>query len=103
MHNARKHDWCLLRFAFLGASATAAGSLLAAWANVGWHDPYRTPRWTTYFILFWRVRDAMGPLLVLLTLCGFLSLIASPVARRRWEMWVATLLPLVAGALAMGD
>lgn len=86
----------LPRTMYVWVSFCVAGALLAAKLNVVWHGPWCTPRWTPYFILFWRVRDTVGHLLLPLLFGGIVWLGASPWARRRWEVWLAVLLLFMA-------
>lgn len=86
----------ILRSAFVASAVTAAVVLLAAKANVVWHDRWCTPRWTPYNILFWGIRDSIGQLLLPLALCGIAGLVVSSAARQRWEVWGAVLLTVVA-------
>lgn len=86
----------LLRTVYVWTSFGAAGALLAAKLNVVWHDPWCTPRWTPYFIFFWRVRDSIGNLLLPLALGGIAGLVASRSARGRWEIWLALCLLFLA-------
>lgn len=89
MEDFEPPDRNFARTIYVWASFCAAGALLAAKVNVISHDPWCTPRWTPYFILFWRVRDTVGHLLLPLLLGGLVGLAVSRWARRRWEVWLA--------------
>jgi hypothetical protein len=85
----------LLRTIYVWVSFCVAGAVLAAKLNVAWHDPWCMPRWTPYFILFWRVRDTVSNVLLPLLLAGTVGVAVSPWTRRRWEVWLALCLLLL--------
>jgi hypothetical protein len=71
-----------LRLACLSYVMAAGFTFVAiagAYWNVSWHDPWRTPRWTTYFILWWSFRDALRNVVLWLVLAGI------PVACVSWR------------------
>jgi hypothetical protein len=89
-------DARLVRIIYVWLSLGAAGALLAAKLNVVWHDPWCTPRLRPYFLLYWGVARVLFPFLLLLTPVGVVSLVISRDMQRRWEMWLAVFLLLLA-------
>lgn len=83
-------------------SLCCAGAVLAAKVNIVRNNPWCDPRWTPDFIIFWGVRDTVGNLLIPLILCGIVGVAGSPWARRRWEVWLAICLLVVATYHAFG-
>lgn len=50
-----------LTYGYVAGAATCFLIVQCAYWNVSWHDPWRTPRWSPYFIFWWNVRDTFAP------------------------------------------
>lgn len=86
----------ILRIAYVTGLITASLLLLLAKGYVYWQDPWLTPRFTPYILLFWRVRDTLGPFLVPAVFIGVVRLLVSRSCRRRWSVWLAIFLAITA-------
>jgi hypothetical protein len=89
-------DSRLLRIIYVWLSVGVASAILAAKANVLRHDPWFTPRFTPDRLLYWGVARNVAPVLLPLAVVGVVLMCASSDLRRRWSMWLAVCLSVVA-------
>jgi hypothetical protein len=64
-------------------SAIYLGLFLYAYS----HDPWLTPRWTHYMIVWWKAGRPLFDLFTILVPGGVIILLASSNLRKRWGIW----------------
>lgn len=69
--------------------------LAGAYWNVYRHDPWMTPRWTTYNMLYWDVKWLVSVIAPLPAVAGVVALFSRRF-RRSWAMWGAVALLVLA-------
>jgi hypothetical protein len=77
----------LASVAYLAAALPSCVALYAASWNVSQNDPWRTPRWTTYFMLYWGFVDVLEPFLMLLIPIGMAVGVICQHSRWQWLAW----------------
>jgi hypothetical protein len=84
--------WLILVTASIGTSALLLGSYAYAYS----YDPWLTPRWTHYMMIFWGFRRPLGPVQFFLILGDAIAAYAT--SSIRWRLALIACITL--GALA---
>jgi len=80
------------RLFLVGYLSSAIGALVAvsiAYAYARSYDPWLTPRWTHYMIIWWGVSRPVFVIATLGVAAGLLSTVCVRELRHRWQFWFA--------------